>query len=227
MAGIATGQVFTNPEQRGDPHPEGVAGLRRVCIDLRNLGSGKPPAVDPTVAQQLAAGPHTVEVRAEGGWGQWAISGWTVSHEVEPHFARTGLIAAGLLATFSIVGLLWSGWAISSDSRTTTVSWGNKAAAWPARFNETSQIAFILILAAAFYLAPERIALFFLIPLIPAILIRPDLGLALIVFGLSFISMPASLPPGQNGYPDRSIHQSRWSQSLRQLGELPQEPEPG
>jgi len=145
-----------------------------------------------TLAQNLPPGPHTAVIEAEGGWGQWAISGWTVSNEGHHPAAPAGLALAGLLAGLSGLGLGWQLWPQLSAAVWRVVSWVNSYSP-PA---DSAQMAIIFTGAIAFYLAPQPLALALLLPLILAILYRPDLGLALLAFSLSFFQTPKQLPLG-------------------------------
>lgn len=60
-----------------------------------------------TLARGLSPGEHTVEIVAERGWGQWAISGWTVARELP---GRRPVVAAvlGALALVPLAVLVGS-----------------------------------------------------------------------------------------------------------------------
>jgi O-antigen ligase len=55
------------------------------------------------LAHHLPAGPHTVEVVAERGWGQWALADWRVAHAPDRTPYRRGLAAFGLLGLLGAV----------------------------------------------------------------------------------------------------------------------------
>lgn len=151
-----------------------------------------------TLAHQLPPGPHQALIVAEGGWGQWAVSGWQVYNEADLRSARVrvGLTIAGLLAIVTGLGL---GWQIIQHLPTLlkqTWAWGEIVIALYARLHEPGHLLLTFGLALAFYLAPGFIALLLLPFLALTILFRPDLGLALIVFSLSFFQISKELPLG-------------------------------
>ena len=152
-----------------------------------------------TVAQNLSPGIHEAVIEAEGGWEQWALSGWIVSNTAENRTAQAGMMLAGVVAGLSGLGLVRQFFpqlkAISQRIR----SWEN----WRRFFTislplpgETIQVTAAFLLAIAFYLAPDGLAMALLVPLIVIILYRPDVGLALIAFSLSFFQAPKQLPTG-------------------------------
>jgi len=59
---------------------------------------------------------------------------------------------------------------------------------------ERGQVVLTFGLAMAFYLIPGWVALAWLAPLTLAVLLRPDLGLALVAFSLSFFQAYKQLP---------------------------------
>jgi len=135
-----------------------------------------------TLAQNLPPGPHTAQITAAGGWGQWAILGWAVSSEPDTGWQRAALAAAVLLAVVSGGALLWR-----VCKTPAAVGRGvNAARRQLARLGERGQLGLVLGLGAAVYLAAGGWQLLFLALLALAALLRPDLGLALIAFGLSF-----------------------------------------
>ena len=61
-----------------------------------------------TIASGLPDGPHTARLQAEGGWGQWAIAGWSVFSHPERRFPVALAVIVGLVLAFPIVGsALW------------------------------------------------------------------------------------------------------------------------
>lgn len=142
-----------------------------------------------TLAQNLPLGPHQAVIEAEGGWGQWAIAGWTVTN-ADPATSGPELLLAAALAVASGLGLVWHFFP------TLAGLWR-----WPgwqrlAAVPDPAQVAIIFGLALAFYLAPAGLSLMLLAPLALAIIARPDIGLALIAFSLSFFQAPKQLPVG-------------------------------
>ncbi len=140
-----------------------------------------------TLAQGLTPGPpHQAVITAEGGWGQWAIAGWVVSNKTPPSPWRMGILLFGTVIAVSGVKILWlkrGQWfsIIEAFIKTTSL-----------QLSDTRQIVIFIGLAITFYLAPQSIATILFIPLVAIILYRPDLGLVLIVFSLSFFQNPKS-----------------------------------
>jgi O-antigen ligase len=149
-----------------------------------------------TLAQNLAPGPHKAVIEAEGGWGQWAIAGWTVYNETGTRPSSTGLILAGTLAGLSGVGLIWQFFPTLVRIAKQTWRLFELFVTRYARLPERTQITITFALALGFYFVPGKAALA-LFPLLAFfILLRPDLGLALIAFNLSFFQVPKQLPVG-------------------------------
>jgi hypothetical protein len=133
-----------------------------------------------------------VVVEADGGWGQWAINGWTVYHETDLRLLKSGLISAGLLAAISGYGLWRSVANRPGKKRERLASWERAISHRAATLGEGGQIVLIFGLLVCYFLVPLWLWPFILVALACAIGLRPDLGLALIVFGLSFLSgLPA------------------------------------
>lgn len=149
------------------------------------------------IARRLPPGLHHAVIEAEGGWGQWAIGGWTVHNHPDTGPAQTGLAIAGVLATLSGLSLLWQ--LFRAPAEIIKPAWARLeilVALSVALLKEPGQITLIGVLAIGFYLAPGIIALAVLPVLSLAILLRPDLGLALVAFSLSFFQAPKHLPFG-------------------------------
>ncbi len=147
-----------------------------------------------TLAQNLPPGQHTAIIKADGGWEQWAIGGWTVSGQPDTWLAPRGMLIAGIMVLVSGAALLWQSWPPTSLVKKVRA----RLLALPERLpNDTYQVTIIFALALLFYLAPQQVALGLLIPLALAIIYRPDLGLVLLAFSLSFFQAPKQLPPGE------------------------------
>jgi O-antigen ligase len=149
-----------------------------------------------TLAQNLPPGRHQAVIEAEGGWGQWAIDGWSVYHQASTTLAGTGLVVAGVTALASGLGLLWLTSRAPATIGKVLWAWGEILVALLAIFGETGQIILIFALAAGVYLIAGSVALLLLPLLALALLVRPDLGLALTAFSLSFFQEPLQLPLG-------------------------------
>ncbi len=150
-----------------------------------------------TLARNLPFGPHQAVIEAEGGWGQWTIAGWTVYNEADSGLAQTGLAVAGVFTVLS--GLAWVIMALRAPDHFLKIlwAWGEILLALYALLGERGQIVATFVLAIAFYLATGWWSLALLLPLILAILLRPDLGLALVAFSLSFFQAAKQLPLGR------------------------------
>ncbi|MDM8528636.1 O-antigen ligase family protein [Anaerolineales bacterium HSG24] len=147
-----------------------------------------------TLARHLTAGYHEVEIVADGGWWQWPIEGWTVYNEVDSRPYWVGLMLTGLLAVITSLPTFWllfrtlpglaeGMWALAEIVITIYATLG-----------ERIHIGLTFGLGIALYLAPEWLALAILPLLGLTIWLRPDLGLALILFSLSFFQAPVDLP---------------------------------
>ncbi len=149
-----------------------------------------------TLAQHLPPGRHTAVIEAEGGWGQWAIEGWTVANQANTRPAQTGLIVAGAVVVLSGLALFWFGLRFPTGIVKFLWAWAEIAVALFAILGEAGQISVIFGLAVGVYLASGLTAMLLLLFLALTILLRPDVGLALIAFSLSFFQAPLRLPVG-------------------------------
>lgn len=147
------------------------------------------------LAQNLKPGRHEAIIQADGGWGQWAIEGWTVSNRTTSQTAAAGWLLAAAVAVGSGLGLLWQFFPQLSAAAGQVQGWASRLPL-PAlgRRSEAVQVATIFVLALAFYVSPVDLARLLLVPLALAVLYRPDLGLALLAFSLSFFQAPKQLP---------------------------------
>ena len=147
-----------------------------------------------TLASHLPDTFHRAEITAEGGWGQWAIAGWSVSNRHDPTLARIGILAAGIF-------IMLSGAALGKMASRDFETWRRflriraaKLAAFSARHDERLLFAFTAILAVGLYFSSGNGAIVLLILLAFCLLLRPDFGLVLIAFGLSFLPNTKSVP---------------------------------
>lgn len=147
-----------------------------------------------TVARYLPDGNHTATITADGGWGQWALAGWTVWREADTRRAHRrfslGLIAIALGG----LGLVGSGW----HSRHTL--WMLILRGWNRLMAQSNSLPEGVFLGAAvatamlFVLLPGSVA-WVCLPLLGLIfLLRPDSGAAVVTFGISFFLMKKSVP---------------------------------
>ncbi|MBN1992278.1 MAG: O-antigen ligase family protein [Anaerolineae bacterium] len=144
-----------------------------------------------TLGQGSSSGAHEAIIEAEGGWGQWAISGWTVYDEAGTRPSWVVLLLSSTLAVVSGLGLSLSFFpALIKLSK----KGGAVAIAYYAKLGESGQLIFTFALALAFYFAPGWLALVLLPLLALALLLRPDLGLVLIALNVSFFLATKQLP---------------------------------
>jgi O-antigen ligase len=144
-----------------------------------------------TLARHMPFGPHRAVIEAEGGWGQWPIGGWTVAAEPDIRPWQNGLWAAVGLALVSGLGWLWRG---PASSVRLLLAWSGRLITFYTTLGERAQVALTFTLAVAFYVAPGWFGVALLLPTILLILLRPDLGLVLVAFSLSFFQSPKQLP---------------------------------
>jgi O-antigen ligase len=147
-----------------------------------------------TLAQYLPPGRHEAVIEADGGWGQWAISGWTVANETDTRRWRTGTVLAALLALLSGAGLIWQ--IKRAPVLPLIQDWGRWTAARYNHWGESTHIILTFAVAVWLYLLPGLMATVLLPLLALLIFLRPDLGLALIAFSLSFFQRPVQLIAG-------------------------------
>src|SRR6185436_9616938 len=135
-----------------------------------------------TLARGLSDGEHVAELTPQGGWGQWAVTGWVVSREQPTNWtwilggAGIGLLV-GLLA-YAVSGN-WRG-AISVLRRTVSVFSRVLARLDNA---DVARVAYALTfgLAALLYWSPSTVLSWMLIALLALLIIwRLEIGLALI-----------------------------------------------
>jgi len=172
-----------------------------------------------TLASDLADEVHEAELVAEGGWGQWAIVGWTVAREPNPRPYR---LAGALLAICAVVLLAAIGkqLAVTPPPRRGRPGGGGFRdtegppspgpslrgrgnALLPAysllrqfagRYNdlpEALQLAVTLAAALLFHFSPwPLLSLLALALLAISICLRLDIGLALVAFSIPFFLYP-------------------------------------
>jgi O-antigen ligase len=149
-----------------------------------------------TLAQNLTPGQHEAVIEAEGGWGQWAIAGWTVYNSPGPLPPQNNLLLANFLAAASGLGLAWQLWPHLAGIFDAAWRFGRKAGRSYLALPDSVQIAVTLALAVTFYFASPGLTLFLLPLFILALLLRPDLGLVLLCFNLSFFLLTKPTPLG-------------------------------
>jgi hypothetical protein len=143
-----------------------------------------------TLASGLADEVHEAELVAEGGWGQWAIVGWTVARELNP---RPYQLAWALLGICAIVLLVVGGKRLATSRHLLPMAcyllkqFVDRYHALP----ENLQLAITLATVLAFYLSPwPLLSLLALALLALSICLRLDVGLALVAFSIPFYLYP-------------------------------------
>lgn len=147
-----------------------------------------------TLARGLADGVHEAKLVAQGGWGQWAIVGWTVSREPNLRPYRLAWALLGVCA----LGLILAG-------RRDVASLGpcllpaarrllGKLADRYRGLHEGLQATLLALAAALFYFSPwPLLSLFGLALLAILIYLRLHLGLALAALSIPFFLRPKPL----------------------------------
>ncbi len=155
------------------------------------------------LATGLPPGPHTVQVVAEGGQGQWALVDWRVGAKpVRDGFGwkMAGLAAAGLVLAALLIhdarrvewGALgraflgWPEWAqVALVAALTGLLWATASASWGRSLSATP---YSLLPTPCFILS------LLVLPVLAALFaLRPDLGLALVAFTAPFYLHPGGM----------------------------------
>ena len=183
----------------------------------------QPQVVTLPVATGLPPGPHTAVLVTERGWDQWPLVGWSVGYHPDDAIYRWSLAGLSLLALTCLVGLVAAGrrvrwgalgravaavWERLSEgaqlvvTALTTVllwvsawmTWGMEAGSAFRRLGDGVGITATLAAAGLFYYSP-----WFLLTVLSGlllfvlILLRLDLGLALIAALAPFYAFPWTL----------------------------------
>jgi O-antigen ligase len=196
------------------PRDERGAFLQLIPPDVNQVSVDTIP-----VATGLPEGVHTAEIVAERGWNQWSLVGWSVQSQA-PTASRFHLslaVLALLGAVFTVGGALGARrvqWNASAVYRrwgdavhvvllvattivfyaSTWLTWSQQIPSAFRRLDDGTSIAAMLGLTAAFYFSPwlvvtilSGLALFLLI------LLRLDLGLALVALVIPFYMLPRAI----------------------------------
>jgi len=137
-----------------------------------------------TVARGLSDGPHTLRLEAEGGWGQWALAGWSIFREAEREFFPAAALAfvAFLLAVPIVGSALW---------------WARFPYQWIKRARRLHGWVFTLgmALGIALFLVPGPRWLPFvsMAILIVSAAVRPDIALGSVAASLPFYQVYGSV----------------------------------
>ena len=135
-----------------------------------------------TLARDLDLGEHVVELTAEGGWEQWAIAGWTVSHQA-PGWASNATAILRVVALLPLVAAVYLLWPRRSSF---LAAWHRSAMRYRAlddRLALALTAAMALLVYAAVGTVPSLLALALLAL---ALVLRPEMGLPLIALALPF-----------------------------------------
>ena len=143
-----------------------------------------------TLARNLPDGPHQAVIQAEGGWGQWAISGWRVYREANTQ-AQSGKLALSLLvAVLSGAAMLaLARPAFSFQLSAFSGRWSAVGGLWSAVGGLWSAV----ILTLALMALPWPLHLLTLPLLGMVFLLNPQAGLMALSFSISFFIFPKSL----------------------------------
>lgn len=135
-----------------------------------------------TLARSLPEGPHTAEVVAERGWGQWAIVGWTVSRELPVH--SSGLVLSlGLGALVVLVGTVGLSWTYGRSWFTAADWFLSRARSLDDRW----MVSLVGGVALLFYFVTGDLPSLIVLGLLAfLLLLRPEAGLPLIALALPF-----------------------------------------
>jgi len=183
----------------------------------------EPQVVTIPVAADLPPGHHTAVVVTERGWDQWPLAGWSVAYHPDDtayRWSLTGLAAVVLAALAGAVvtgrrmrwaalarvvsgawGRLSEGLQLLVTGVTTGLlclsawmTWGTEAGSAFRRLGDGVGIAATLAAAGLFYYSPWfLLTLLTGLVLLAIIILRPDLGLALIAALAPFYTYPRPL----------------------------------
>ncbi len=146
-----------------------------------------------TLARYLPDGPHIAQIQAEGGWGQWVIEGWQVYREADTRQLQLGLVlSVGFMALSGLI-------LMSQIVRHRRRLWILLLKPWTwfeqkyALLGDSGQIIFAFVLLLTFWLLPSPWA-DLILPLMGIVFIlRPDIGLMILSFGISFFLIQKDL----------------------------------
>jgi len=175
-----------------------------------------------TLAEGLAPGLHTVEIEAERGWGQWALADWrVVDAPGSAATRRWGYLLFGVLGLLGASGVAWSlprievkalarrfqgAWDRLDEWLQMLISFVAAAialfSAWQMlmggavfrRLGEHGDFVALALATGLFYVSPWLILTLIAGLLMSLIVVlRPSLGLALVIFAAPLYAYPLSL----------------------------------
>ncbi len=144
------------------------------------------------VASGLAPGPHTAELIAHGGWGQWALQGFVVSAAGRPPLLPALLLSALAAAATAVWWTAWRRPPVGSAAARTqpvvlvaqaAVSLADRAAALPGAWHWIAAVALVIVYLLA---GSDALRLALLMGLGLLFVIRPELSPPLIAVALPF-----------------------------------------
>lgn len=172
------------------------------------------PRTDPILlATGLTPGPHTLALRADRGWDQWAL----VSVTVGPNVVKTnnrllviGLVIIGTVALLVALALVAQQLPRTNNQSTiplplalfvslllwvsAALTWGSDAANIFRRYGDTAPLIVTLLTAGLLYYSPFLLlTLLCIVVLFVLFYLRPDLSLPLIIFFAPFYLLPRTL----------------------------------
>ncbi len=143
-----------------------------------------------TLARNLPDAPHQALIQAEGGWGQWAISGWQVYREADTRTLRNWLALNLVLAVLSGAAF---GFQLSAFSFQLSAFNFQRSAVGPSTGSGQAGRWSAVILALALMALPAPLHLLTLPLLGILFLLNPQAGLMALGFSISFFLLPKSL----------------------------------
>ena len=161
-----------------------------------------PQVVTIPVASGLEDGPHVAVVTAERGWDQWPLAGWSVSRTPDTTLYRWALVGLGVLALACLAGLCPASCILRLASRILHPAFAIRHSPFAIRTPHSAlrnpaspfALAATLVSAAVFYLSPWPVlTLAGGLALAALILLRLDLGLALVAATVPFYLYPRPL----------------------------------
>jgi O-antigen ligase len=161
-----------------------------------------PQVVTVPVASGLEDGPHVAVVTAERGWDQWPLAGWSVSRTPDTTLYRWALVGLGVLALACLAGLCPASCILCLASRILHPAFAIRHSPFAIRTPHSAlctpaspfALAATLVSAAVFYFSPWPVlTLAGGLALAALILLRLDLGLALVAATVPFYLYPRPL----------------------------------
>ena len=139
-----------------------------------------------TLARGLANGEHVAEIKAERGWGQWAIVGWAVSREMPAHAATWLARFLALGALLALAAAVYLGWPERGRILKSAFARMTACRALDARL----VLLVAVTLAVLLYVMTSDLLVLVVLGILALLLLaRPDAGLPLVAFALPFYQL--------------------------------------